>query len=171
MQPINIPAELTEMISAEAEKAGYTLVDVFTNGRKKVFIEIVIDGKNGVTVEQCSGFNRHIAALIEEKKILAYECTIEVSSPGLDRTLKSAGDFSWAAGKQVEVIVREPVEGKIAVLGRLLSGNNEEGITVEVPGGDAVKIDGKNIVKAKLKPVISYKKRCENDNRDNGEMT
>ncbi|MFH1305972.1 MAG: hypothetical protein ABIH74_06200, partial [Candidatus Omnitrophota bacterium] len=101
----------------------------------------------------------------------AAECTVEVSSPGLDRTLKSAGDFSWAVGKQVEVIVREPVDGKSAVLGRLLSGNNEEGITIEVPRGDAVKIDGKNIVKAKLKPVINYKKRCESDNRDNGEMT
>jgi ribosome maturation factor RimP len=144
-----MPEELVKFIREEAERSNYELVDISAKGGRESFLEVVIDKEGGVTLDECSSFNRKIMSWIDEQNVFDRGYTLDVCSPGLDRELKSDNDFSWAIGKQVEVKVHEPLDKKNLIVGKLLKGNTEEGVTIEADGNTfCVKKD--NIVKVRL---------------------
>ena len=145
-----IPEKLVQFIQEEAGKANYKLVDFSTRGGRTSFMEIVLDKEGGITLDECSEFNRKITAWIEEEGIFGSEYTLDVCSPGLDRELKSDNDFNWAIGKDVEVRTHEPVEGKNVTVGKLVKADSAEGVVIEESEGNKVSIDRDNIAKIKL---------------------
>lgn len=70
-----------------------------------------------ITVEDCERVTRQLQHVLEVEG-LAYE-RLEVSSPGLDRPLKSAADFARFAGEQVEVTLKVPFKGRKRFRGEL----------------------------------------------------
>ena len=72
-----------------------------------------------ITVEDCERVTRQLQHVLEVEG-LAYE-RLEVSSPGLDRPLKSAADFARFAGEQVEVTLKAPFKGRKRFRGELLA--------------------------------------------------
>ncbi len=144
-----IPEKLEEFIREEAKKRGYQLVDLSTRGGRTFFMEVVLDKEGGITLDECSEFNRHVASWIDEEGIFEYEYTLDVCSPGLDRELKSEGDYSWAVGKDIEVRTHEPVNEANLTVGKLLEVKGREGILMERPDGQTVFVEKKNIAKAK----------------------
>ena len=71
-----------------------------------------------INVDDCERVTRQLQHVLEVEG-LAYE-RLEVSSPGLDRPLKSAADFARFAGEQVEVTLRTPFKGRKRFRGELL---------------------------------------------------
>ncbi len=149
MEKGRIPEELAEFIREEAQKSDYELVDISAGGGKELFLEVVVDKEGGITLDECSSFNRKIMSWIDGRNIFRQGYTLDVCSPGLDRELKSDSDFSWAIGKQVEVRMHEPLDKKSSVIGKLLKGSTEEGITVESEGG-TICVEKGNIAKVRL---------------------
>jgi len=145
-----MPEKLHQYIRDEAERSGYQVVDISTRGGKGFFLEIVLDKEGGITLDECGSFNRRISAWIDGEKLFGGGYTLDVCSPGLDRILRSASDFIWAFGKEVEVTTHEPVEGRSAIVGRLLEGNLDEGLTLERELGDEVRIESGNIARARM---------------------
>jgi ribosome maturation factor RimP len=150
MSNLRIPEELAGFIREEAEKAGYQLVEITTRSGNAFFVEIVIDKKGGITLDECSDFNRKIMSWMDENKMFEGGYTLDVCSPGLDRELRTEGDFWWALGKQVRVTTHEPVEKMSSIIGKLVKANEKEGITVEQDNGSTVHVDKNNVAKAKL---------------------
>lgn len=72
-----------------------------------------------ITVDDCERVTRQLQHVLEVEG-LAYE-RLEVSSPGLDRPLKSAADFARFAGEQVEVTLKTPFKGRKRFRGELLA--------------------------------------------------
>lgn len=97
---------------AEVQQAvtglGYELVEMErpTNGLLRVFIEHP-NGEPAITVDDCEKVTRHLQFLLEVQQV-DYQ-RLEVSSPGLDRPLKSESDLSRFLGARVEIIFKEPV--------------------------------------------------------------
>ena len=146
-----IPEQLADHIKEETEKAGYDLVDMIAKGGNRgFFLEIILDKEGGITLDECGNFNRHIAYWIDENDVLKTGYTIDVSSPGLDRELKSDTALLWATGRQVEVRVYEPVCGKNVLIGKLVEGSGEDTLTLEDENGETVVIDKGNISRTKL---------------------
>ncbi len=144
-----IPEELEKFITEEAERYGYEVVDIVTRGGGGFFLEILLDKEGGITVDECGKFNRAVSSWIDSQDLFSGSYTIDVCSPGLDRSLKKDKDFVWATGKQVRVKTHEPVEGKSALVGKLL-GSGEEGLLIEEEGGNRVSVKRANVAKAKL---------------------
>ncbi|HEX2541530.1 MAG TPA: ribosome maturation factor RimP [Caldimonas sp.] len=71
-----------------------------------------------ITVDDCERVTRQLQHVLEVEG-LAYE-RLEVSSPGLDRPLKSVADFARFAGEQVEVTLKVPFKGRKRFRGELL---------------------------------------------------
>ena len=103
---------------------GYELVEVerAAGGLLRVTIDHpAVEGapERFITVDDCERVTRQLQHVLEVEG-LAYE-RLEVSSPGLDRPLKSAGDFRRFLGEQVEVTLKVPFKGRKRFRGELMA--------------------------------------------------
>src|SRR6195256_466668 len=84
---------------------GYELVELqAANGGR--MLRLFIDKPGGIDVEDCAAVSRQLSRVFEVEGI-EYE-RLEVSSPGLDRPLRKAGDFARFAGQKADVRMRTP---------------------------------------------------------------
>ena len=155
MQNDNIKEKIFEYIASEAESLGYQIVDVQFRSNRPVSVEIIIDKEGGITVGECIQLSKKVGAWIDENDMFPEGHAIDVCSPGIDRILKSDNEFKWAQGKNLEVYVREPVNGKTNFTGVLSVFENENGLMeLTQENGDLVAIQKENITKARLKVVL-----------------
>jgi ribosome maturation factor RimP len=110
------------VIDTTVRGLGYELVDVerAPGGLLRVTIDHPATGgaERFITVDDCEKVTRQLQHVLEVEG-LAYE-RLEVSSPGLDRPLKSAADFERFAGEQVELTLKVPFKGRKRFRGELL---------------------------------------------------
>ena len=72
-----------------------------------------------VSIEDCEQVNREMSTILDVEDPLPFAYTLEVSSPGLDRPLRHAGDYHRFAGRLAKVVVSEAVDNQKAFEGRL----------------------------------------------------
>ena len=87
--------------------------------------------EESVSVDDCANVSRDLSAILDVEDIVPTAYTLEVSSPGLDRPLRSLDDYRRFTGRRAKVVLREPLEGQGFVKGQLAG----------VEGGDVL-IDG-----------------------------
>lgn len=108
------------------DKPDLFLVDVVVTGanrRQKVMV--LLDGDQGVTIDQCSKLSRKISAALEEKDLFEGAWSLEVSSPGVDFPLKYQRQYPKHVGRRLKV---SQTDGK-EIIGPLLE-VTAEGIRV-----------------------------------------
>ncbi|WP_446741713.1 ribosome maturation factor [Silvibacterium acidisoli] len=120
---------------------------------------------SGVTHEDCEKFSRDFGTVLDVEDLMTVEdYTLEVSSPGLDRKLRTAGDFERFAGNLVKVQTFEPIAGNRHWQGRLTqvaggkitidrSALKQKGKSRKIPS-ETVEIELSNVEKANLVPEI-----------------
>jgi ribosome maturation factor RimP len=92
-----------------------------------------------VTLEDCQKASRAVSAALDVEDIVPARYSLEVSSPGLDRPLKTAEDFTRFAGELARVKTSEPIGGRANYFGTLkgMDGNdilmNVDGINYRIP--------------------------------------
>ena len=100
---------------------GYELVDAEkgAGGLLRVLIDQLPESKLGefITVDDCEKVTRQLQHLLEVEGC-SYE-RLEVSSPGLDRPLKKAADYTRFAGEQIEITLKLPFKGRKKYRGEL----------------------------------------------------
>ena len=157
-----------QIISAELENLGYTLVDIEreTGGLLRVTIENP-DYERLITVMDCEKVSHQLSYTLPVENI-PYE-RLEISSPGLDRPVKTAADFVRFAGMEVDLKLRVAVGARKnfrGVLQGLLSGevNSPDakfGLAFEGADGKPSQLEFSlaEVDKARLVPVIDFKGR------------
>jgi ribosome maturation factor RimP len=81
---------------------------------------------SGVTHEDCTAFSRDFGTLLDVEDLMpGSEYTLEVSSPGLDRRLRTRADFQRFTGSLVKLQTFEPVAGNRHWQGRLTQVNDQ----------------------------------------------
>ncbi len=68
--------------------------------------------EGGITLGECALLNRQLGAILEEKNIIDCDYILEVSSPGLDRNLKTQKDFLRCLNKEVMFFLSDLINGK-----------------------------------------------------------
>ncbi|HWX09057.1 MAG TPA: ribosome maturation factor RimP, partial [Gaiellaceae bacterium] len=78
-----------------------------------------------VSVDDCARVSRDLSAILDVEDVVPTAYTLEVSSPGLDRPLRGAGDYRRFEGRRAKIVMRERVDGQGFFKGRLggLDGN------------------------------------------------
>ena len=122
-------SEREAWIRATLEGLGYELVDLESS--RSGLLRIFIDSPRGITVEDCAKVSNHLTRAFAVEGI-DYE-RLEVSSPGLDRPLKTLGDFQRFAGRDVTLKLKLPREGRRRFEGKLV-GVEGGRIAVDVEG-------------------------------------
>lgn len=109
--------KLDSLIAQACEAAGVSLVeqDMFRAGKRKT-LRLYIDKPEGVSIDDCTNVSHFLSdALDLDPDIIEGAYTLEVSSPGLDRPLKSDADFIRNKGRFIRVTrpAGKPVVGKL----------------------------------------------------------
>ncbi len=150
----DIPKELTTHIDEEAERINYRIVDIQVKGRDSLLMEIVLDKEGGISLDECSDFNRNITSWIEKCGVFDGPYVLDVCSPGLDRKLKSGREFLWAEGKEVVITTHEHVDGKKEIVGRLLESDDDGKVVIKKKDGSTIRVERAIIANAKLHAEI-----------------
>src|SRR5580658_8994792 len=95
-----------EVTERDAATSGLEIVEIeFLGGAKARMLRVFLDRSAagtdalaGVTHEDCANFSREFGTILDVEDVMPGSYTLEVSSPGLDRKLIKAADFSRFAG-------------------------------------------------------------------------
>jgi ribosome maturation factor RimP len=129
---------------------GYELVDLNIGNRGKM-LQLFIDKPGGITIEDCTAVSNHLSRLLAVDLNYDYD-RLEVSSPGLDRPLRTAEAFERFRGEKAQLKLRVPVEGRRKVVGVL--GALQNGVLEMEVDGQMKTFAMENIDKARLVPAI-----------------
>ena len=142
---------LMTLIEPLLARLGYELVDLeFAAGRSHGVLRIFIDQPAGVGVEDCERVSREVSALMDVEDPVPTAYTLEVSSPGFDRVLRTRPHFERFVGERVHVELKVPRDGRRRYTGQL-SDVVEAGIEIEVDQ-QKVSVPFADIGKARLAP-------------------
>ena len=112
--------EITSLVMPILQEMDLELVDVlYRRERSGWVLRLVIDREDGVSLDDCAAVSREVSHLLDIEDILEQAYNLEVSSPGLDRPLKSVNDFKRFAGRKAKVTTKEPIGGNQVFIGRL----------------------------------------------------
>jgi ribosome maturation factor RimP len=128
--------QIDKIIRASIEHQGLRLVRVKmmdASGRKVLQIMIErSDGKN-VNVDECAEVSHLVSALLDVEDPIPYEYHLEVTSPGIDRPLVSAEDFTRFAGFEAKIETMLMIEGRKRWRG-IVNGMEGDNILITVDG-------------------------------------
>jgi ribosome maturation factor RimP len=139
-----IQIRLETMAAQAASTRGVELVEVVyrRQGRHSVLrVDIDRPGTAGVTLEDCEAVSHALDALLEaDDPFGEVPYDLQVSSPGLDRPIRTPDDVRRNTGRRVTVNARVPIEGKRSFKGVLTGGDaagfrvhRDDGVEVGVP--------------------------------------
>ena len=144
--------ELIKLLEPEVENLGYELADLeVKTGVRDGMLRLFIDKEEGIDIHDCEAVSRQVSALLDVEDPLQGNYTLEVSSPGLDRTLTKPAHFKRFMGENVRVKLRFPMDGRRNYRGALKAADNEK-IEVEVDG-EAYSLPLATIESARLIPA------------------
>lgn len=87
-------------------------------GAKKI-LRIFADTDNGIGIDLCEKISRDISAFLDENNLIDEVYSLEVSSPGVERKLRTAKHFIAVLGKKISVSLYAPVNGQKSFTGIL----------------------------------------------------
>ena len=119
-----------------AEELGYLLWDVvYEKEGADMFLRITIDSEDGITIEDCERMHRAIDPLLDEADPIEDAYHLEISSPGIERDLKTDMQINACEGWDVEVRLYAPIDGAKSYIGVLQELDEEGNIVIETENG------------------------------------
>jgi ribosome maturation factor RimP len=110
---------------------------------------VLVEGiAESIGIDDCQKVSLDLGAVLDVAEAIDAEYTLEVSSPGADRPLRSADDFRRFAGRLAKIVVTEAVDNQMHFEGRLLGVDNDE-IVLEA-GRKTKRIPLSRVSRAKL---------------------
>ena len=138
--------EIQNALQPIADEMQIEIVEVeFKQGHSPA-LTVYIDTENGVDLDTCEKFHRAIDVVLDEvDPTFGAPYTLNVSSPGLDRPLKTARDFEKCMGERVEIKLYAPLKGK-KFLEATLVGYDENCVSVQ-DKNETLKLEKSKIAK------------------------
>jgi ribosome maturation factor RimP len=148
---------LMRLLEPPIEALGFDVVDIEyarsgSGGVLRIFIDRQLSGsEGGVTVDDCARVSQAVSELLEtHQDLIKGRYTLEVSSPGFDRILRTRAHFERFVGERIFAEMKVPMDGRRRFIGILKSLANDT-IVVEVDGR-AYDLPLERIQKARLRP-------------------
>lgn len=123
---------VVDLVLPIVAEAGASLYDVEHHGST---LRVLIDSEGGVDLSTVTAVTRDLSAALDSAELMAGAYTLEVSSPGVERSLRTPEHFSRVIGQQVRVKLRPGVEGDRRLTGELLA-SDDTSVTIRVSGDE-----------------------------------
>jgi ribosome maturation factor RimP len=142
---------IMELLEPILASLGLSLWDMeFRKHGPQWLLRIYIDREDpGATLHDCEAVSRDLGAILDVEDIIPHAYTLEVSSPGLDRTLTKPEHFLRFTGRRIRIKTYQPVAGQKVFIGKLIrfSGNT---VSMEIDGGRVIETALPDIAKTSL---------------------
>jgi ribosome maturation factor RimP len=154
--PLKMRDALMRLLEPPIEALGFELVDIeFAREGRGGVLRIFIDARagdleTGVTVDDCARVSLAVSEVLEIQDPIKGNYTLEVSSPGFDRILRTRAHFERFVGQRIIAELKLPMDGRRRFIGVLKSASGDT-IVVEVDGKD-YELPFDRIQKARLRP-------------------
>ena len=146
---VTLRERLIALIEPVLARSGYELLELeYAAGRSQAVVRLFIDTPTGVTVDDCERVSREVAALLDVDDPIPTAYSLEVSSPGFDRLLRTPAHFERFVGSRVFVELKAPRAGRRRYTG-MLRAVDATGIELEVDK-QKVEVAFEEIGKARL---------------------
>lgn len=149
-----IEEKVLTIAQKSAQKLAYEIVDIeYKMGSKHDLLSIFIYKKEGIDLDDCAKMSHEIENELDNLQILSRPYYLEISSPGLDRPLKTKDDYRRNLENEVEIKLYGPYEGKKDFIG-ILKKFDDDKIFIESENNEEIIIPIKNI--SSIKQVIKF---------------
>ena len=123
--------QIHEMVKPISDELNYEIYHVeYVKENGVYYLRIYIEKEGGITLSDCEALSRRVSDLMDEKDPIPEAYFLEVSSPGLNRTLFTEAHYKRFVGREVMVKLTKAIDGKKSIKG-ILKEVNEENIIVE----------------------------------------
>ena len=148
----NIAARVTEMIAPVVKELGYDIWDVeYVKEGADWHLRVTIDSPNGIDINDCEKVHRAIDPVLDEFDPIEDAYYLDVSSPGLEREIRTPEHYNACAGEKIEVKLFAAHEGMKSFVGKLIGYFPEnDSVTVELGGGKEVTVTRKQISRCNM---------------------
>ena len=111
---------VTDLLEPLLQVQGFELIELQLQQRKgRWLVRVFTDGEDGISLEDCRRLSLEIAHVLDSEELIPAPYVLEVSSPGLDRPLRTARDFRRQCRRLVTVFLHTPVMGQTQYTGRV----------------------------------------------------
>lgn len=140
---------ITDIAKPIVAEAGCDLWDVeYVREAGQWYLRVYIDRPEGVSIDDCEKVSRVLDPILDEKDLIAESYIFEVSSAGLERSLKKPEHFSRFFGKTVEVKLYKQFEDSKLWSGTLV--NYENGAVTINQGGRDIRFEKEQIANVRI---------------------
>jgi ribosome maturation factor RimP len=148
---------IRELAAGIAAAYGLEVFDVSYDREGGTFVlRVVLDkpgpsatAEDSVSLEHCAKVSEELSAVLDVEDVVPDAYTLEVSSPGLDRPLRTRDDFQRFAGRLAKIVTAEPIARQTAFAGHL-RGVEGDDVLFENEGGRLVRLPIGLIRRARL---------------------
>ena len=140
-----------EYLEKLQKEIDFELVDVeFVKEASQYYLRVYcdLDKEGGISIDDCVEISRNISAWLDKEDFIPEEYILEVSSPGLGRTLKKDKDFKRELGKEVELKTFKAINKQKEFSG-ILENFDADTLTIKIAGED-VKFSRNEIANVRL---------------------
>jgi len=148
-----IEEEIEKSIEKKIESLGYQLYDIeYIKEGKNYILRIYIDKAEGININDCEAVSIGISDFLDTLSILKDQYILEVSSPGIERTLRKDKHLEKNIGSEIQIKLFKKDENNCKEYRGILKEFDDECISIEIP--EEKKIDRKNI--AHIKTIYNW---------------
>ena len=135
----SIAERVAALVEPLAEEFGYFLWDVeyVKEGGRRI-LRITIDSEEGIYIEDCEKLHRALDPILDEADPIEEAYYLEVSSPGIERELRTDMHIEACEGWDVEVKLYAPVDNAKSFRGKLLPLGEGGEVCISTPAGERV---------------------------------
>jgi ribosome maturation factor RimP len=153
----DIVGQVRDAAMRVASSYGLDLFDVqFRREGPGMVLRVLIDRPgpastpdDSVGVDDCANVSRDLSAILDVEDLVPMAYTLEVSSPGLDRPLRGAGDYRRFAGRRAKLVMRVAVDGQMFFKGTL-GGVEDDDVLIDAEDGRRHRVPVDVITRANL---------------------
>lgn len=128
--------EAETLVRPVIEGAGLELIDIaFRRESGRRVLSVVVDRDGGVDLDTIAELAEAVSRRLDVEGFAPGPYALEVSSPGIERSLKRPPEFRRRVGDTVKVKTTTPVEGRTSIMGTLVSAD-DGGIVVAAGSGE-----------------------------------
>ena len=119
-----------QLLQPIAEANGVSIYDIeYVKEGSDHYLRAYIDKPEGVNIQDCENVSRRLSDELDREDFIPEAYILEVSSPGLGRTLKKDKHLQAGIGQEVEIRLFKPID-KCRDFSGVLEGFDREQVTI-----------------------------------------
>jgi ribosome maturation factor RimP len=141
---MDVVEKIKDLAQSHLKDSGHFVVDVILSKHKPYKVTVILDGDQGITIDDCSLLSRALSEDLDNVDLIKDSYTLEVGTPGLDQPLKLKRQYAKNAGRQVKVhrkdktivqgLLKEIYDDKIVLETELIvKGKKKEFTLTDIP--------------------------------------